>query len=221
MLVIGNGVDLKTFRPDNAARNYLRKTLNLADDTPLVGLIARFDAQKDHRNFLLAAAELGAVRPNVHFVLCGEYVDSNNRLLIDMAKEGDIAERVHLLGSRNDIPIVTAGLDVSTSSSSFGEGFSNVLIEAQACGVPCVATDIGDASDIVGNAGKVVPPKDPYELAEALNSVLSLSNAERRLRSTEIRRRAEKLFGLPDIVDRYNRLYREITQTNQDAAGNR
>src|SRR5437762_2367360 len=81
--------------------------------------------------------------------------------------ENGLDGRVHLMGCREDIARLTAALDIASSSSAFGEGFSNALGEAMACAVPCVATDVGDAARIVADTGRVVPPRNPEAMAAA------------------------------------------------------
>jgi glycosyltransferase involved in cell wall biosynthesis len=79
-------------------------------------------------------------------------------------------------GERYDMTAVYNAMDIVTSSSSFGEGFSNVIGEAMACGVPCVVTDVGDSARIVGKTGIIVPPKDPQALADGWRNMLKRLN---------------------------------------------
>ncbi|MBE3098231.1 MAG: glycosyltransferase [Planctomycetes bacterium] len=158
--MIPNGFDLDRFRPDPIARVAVRRELNLPPDTFLIDMMARFDPQKDHATFLGAAARLAGesrVRGvNPHFVLCGLHVDRANVILGRLVAEAGLEPAVHLLGLRRDMPRVTAALDIAALSSAGQEAFPPVAGEAMSCGVPCVVTDIGDASYLVGNTGLVV-----------------------------------------------------------------
>src|SRR5262249_53981112 len=117
MVVIPNGFDLRSFHPDAEARQSVRRELGLTPSTHLVGLIARFDTEKDHRTFVQAASRLHAVMPEVHFLLCGQNVDPKNALLAAWLASAGISSRCHLLGLRDDVPRITAALDIATSSS--------------------------------------------------------------------------------------------------------
>jgi glycosyltransferase involved in cell wall biosynthesis len=209
MTVIPNGSDLSTFRPDDEARPSVRRELDVPPDAPLVGLIARFHPKKDHYNFIRAAAELHRARPDAYFVLCGDGVDADNRELAAWVAEAGISHRCRLLGTREDMPRLTAALDIATSASSYGEGFPNVLGEAMACEVPCVATDVGDSARMVGPVGRVVSPRTPTALAGAWRELLALSYGERRRIGRALRRRAAE-FGLPTVVSRYEKLYTDV-----------
>lgn len=210
MLVIPNGFDLQVYRPDREARLSVRRELGLRESVPLIGLVARFDPQKDHRNFIAAAGRLQAQMPQVHFLLCGRGVDGDNRSLGQWIGERQLADRMHLLGPRSDIPRITAALDIAVSSSA-GEGFPNVLGEAMACGVPCVATDVGDSALLIGDTGRIVPPSDAAALARAWRQMLELDPGQRRSLGRSARQRVEQHFSLPVIVGRYQRLYSEVT----------
>jgi glycosyltransferase involved in cell wall biosynthesis len=216
LLVIPNGFDLDTFRPDAEARHALREELGLAESDVLIGLVARFDSQKDHRTFVRAAGLLREpARRNVHFLMCGEGVDGGNRALARWIAEAGISERCHLLGLREDVPRIDAALDVAVSSS-VGEGFSNAVGEAMACGVPCVATDTGDARTLVGDTGRVVSAAEPAVLAHALDELVDLGAEKRRHLGENARRRIAERFSLSAVAARYEALYRELASHVRD-----
>jgi glycosyltransferase involved in cell wall biosynthesis len=156
-VIIPNGFDTQQFQPSQTAREKLRKTLQVPEDTFLIGLIARYHPVKDHANFLNAAARLVKAREDVQFVLAGRDVELSNPLIAELVQRQKLADRVHMLGERQDISDLTAGLDIATSSS-YTESLPNTVGEAMACGVPCVVTDVGDSAWLVGETGKVVPP---------------------------------------------------------------
>lgn len=213
MVVIPNGFDLDTFRPDPGARISVRRELGVQNETPLIGLIGRFDPQKDHHNFVMAAARLQSHQPAPHFLLCGDGVDTQNDVLNRWILQAELTERFHLLGRRGDISRLVAGLDIAASSSSCGEGFPNVIGEAMSCGVPCVVTDVGDSAMIVGDTGYVVPPRNSEAFADALNKLLSLSPQARMDLGQQARRRVKKNYSLSDIVQHYEALYRDVAKS--------
>ncbi len=209
MVVIPNGFDLDAFRPDPAARSAVRRELGLDGDAPLVGLVARFHPQKDHRTFVRAAALIRSRMSGVHFLLAGEGVTRGNEALAGWLGEEGLEGACHLLGRRDDVPRLLAALDVAVSSS-VGEGFPNAVGEAMACGVPCVVTDVGDSARIVGETGRVVPPGEPEALARACLDLLAAGTGVRERLGMAARRRIEEHFGLPAVVARYERLYEEL-----------
>ncbi len=175
MVVIPNGFNLDLFCPDGSARASVRQELGISAGAKLVGLVGRFDPQKDHYSFVQAAADIQARLPEAHFLLCGDGITWENPALAGWIDAQGLREHFHLLGRREDIPRLSAALDVACSSSAYGEAFSNVLGEAMACGVPCAVTDVGDSAYIVGDTGKVVAPNDPHALAGAVVELLELS----------------------------------------------
>ena len=209
MAVIPNGFDLERFRPDGEARIAVRRELGIGDDAPLIGLVARFDPQKDHRSFIRAAARLLESGTGAHFLLCGEGIDADNRELGGWINAGGIGANCHLLGLREDMAGITAALDIAVSSSAFGEGFSNAVAEAMACGVPCVVTDVGDSGLMVEDTGRVVAPKDSAALGEAMAGLLGIGAEGRARLGRAARRRIEENYSLPDIAARHLAFYRE------------
>ena len=208
--VIPNGFDLASFYPDPLARVSVRRELGIPTEAPVIGLVARFHPKKDHRTFIAAAGLLHQTRPDTYFVLCGDGIGPENQELSHWIQQAGISGRCKLLGVREDMPRLMAALDVATSSSSYGEGFPIVLGEAMACGIPCVATDVGDSALILGSTGRVVTAEQPQSLAQAWNEVLELSKEQRSRLGREARQRIEQNFSLPVIVRRYENLYKEL-----------
>jgi glycosyltransferase involved in cell wall biosynthesis len=202
-----NGIDTARFRPDEGARAAIRAELGLAPDAPLIGLLARFDPMKDHGTFFRAAGLLARRRPDARFLLAGKGIDRDNPALARLAGEAGVADATLLLGERPETARLTAALDLATSSSAYGEGFSNTLGEAMACAVPCVATDVGDAALIVGDTGRIVPPGDPAALAGAWEGLLGLAPGGRRALGDRARARIEARYALGPIVRRYEEVY--------------
>jgi glycosyltransferase involved in cell wall biosynthesis len=218
---IPNGCDTSVFRFDAEGRRELRRELGIPDDAVAIGLPARFHPMKDHANFLAAAARLATVRPDTVFVLVGPDVDLANRALGDTVTAHRITERVRLLGERRDMTTIYSALDIATLSSAFGEGCPNVLVEAMSCGLPCVATDCGDAADILGPTGIVVPARDPEALAAAWNQLISLGPEPRRALGVRARDRIIAFYDLPAIVGRYDALYSGFLAQHGDELGSK
>jgi glycosyltransferase involved in cell wall biosynthesis len=113
------------------------------------------------------------------------------------------------LGERNDVATLYSGADLALSTSAFGEGFSNVIAEAMASGVPVVATDVGDARKIVGETGAIAPPRDVPALVGAIRSLVSESPGQRTERGAASRQRIERNFSLDRVVATFDALHRE------------
>lgn len=209
MCVLPNGFDLERFQPDEAAGAALRNELKLPLTTPLIGLIARFNPQKDHHNFFRAAAAAANQYPDVHFVLCGEGISRENQQIRAWVDSLDIGKRTHLLGKRSDVARIAAGIDL-LAQSSLGEGFPNVVGEAMACATPCAATRVGETEQLVGDTGWLAPPGDSHALAAAFMAALSLSPAALRERGQAARRRIEQHYSIQAVTQRYHGLYREM-----------
>jgi glycosyltransferase involved in cell wall biosynthesis len=211
-VVIPNGLDCKVFVPDPQARLEVRTELGVSEQSILVGLVARYDPLKDQAGFLRAAALVAKTHRSARFVLVGRRIREQPALLALITELG-IHDHVFLLDERQDIPRFTAALDIACSSS-FSESFSSTIGEAMACGVPCVVTDVGDSAYMVGDSGLCVPPRRPEALAQAISQLISAGAESRRQLGQAARRRVEHNFSLPDIVSRYEDVYREHIASN-------
>lgn len=211
---IPNGFMTEHLRPDPTMRNLLRKELNLSEEDILIGMIARFDPMKDHISFLRAAKKLSSSDSNdnhkIHFILIGTNVDNHNVQLISEIKKLGLQDSVHLLGKKDNVVEYLNALDIKVLSSAYGEGFPNVLGEAMACGVPCVATDVGDSAIIIGETGKIVPPNDSNQLAVAITELLKLGKEKRQALGVLARERIVQRYHIQTLINQYDSLYQSL-----------
>ena len=208
--VIPNGFDLERFQPNEAARLAVRLELRLTPETLLVGLMARFDPQKNHSGFIAAAAIICREIEGTRFVLAGGKVENSNSALQEAIHANGLDESMHLLGRRDDMPRLMAALDVLASSSSFGEAFPNVLGEAMACGVPCVVTDVGDSAEIVGESGRVVQSGDMPNMAAHIIDLLRLPPSTRSALGRKARTRVESYYEIGRVARLYELFYERL-----------
>jgi glycosyltransferase involved in cell wall biosynthesis len=204
--VIHNGVDCEKFKPLDRNKSKIRQELGIPETDFVIALVARFDPMKDHENFFTAAKILLETNPEVHFILAGRGVDQQNLKIKQYMSPINQKGNIHLLGERNDINNIYAVADIA-SSSSYGEGFPNVIAEAMAAGIPCVVTDAGDSSLIAGKTGFVVPVKDPEALASAWQHLIDAS-AEYVIKLGRMAEdRVKKRFDFNNAVERYENLW--------------
>ena len=127
----------------------------------------------------------------------GHVVEPYGSHVLSLIRESGLGDRLRLQGFSDEMPAVHSALDVATSSSAYGEGFSNTIAEAMACGTPCVVTDVGDSRLIVGDAGEVVPPRNAEALANAWEAILGRTGPSL---STACRQRVVSKFSVEQLT---------------------
>jgi glycosyltransferase involved in cell wall biosynthesis len=172
LVAIPLGLELDAFRHAPQRSGHLRAELGTGADTPLVGIVARLVPIKAHEDFLKAALRVIADHPRAHFLIVGD--GERRSELESVVSRGDLRDRVHFLGWRQDLPEIYGDLDVVVLSS-LNEGSPVALIEAMAAGRPVVATRVGGVVELIdeGVTGLMVPPRSPEALADAISRVLS------------------------------------------------
>ena len=201
--VIHNGVDCDEFKPDPGSHARLCDLLKVPSGSRLIGRIGRKAKMKDHETMFRAFAEL-ARNPLNHLVLIGQGMDRLDSELANWATGTGAPSRVHFLGGRSNIADLMPGLDVNVSSSSTSEGFPNVIAEGMACGVPAVATDVGESLLILSDPDRIVPPGEPAALADRISRVLAMPEENRTLLGRRDRNRMLQLFSISKAVQAYH-----------------
>lgn len=209
-VVIPNGFDCTRFRPDAPSRAATRNDLGVTDETIVVGHVGRHHPMKDHHNAAEAARRLLDAGVRAHIVFVGRGVPDGDALSANIERLG-LASHVTRLGDRTDTPALYNAFDVQLVSSwarGVSEGFPNVLGEAMATGIPCVTTDTGEAAEVVGDTGLVVPPRDPASLGDALIAMCRRTAAERHALGVRARARILDRYEIGAVTRRYLDLWR-------------
>jgi glycosyltransferase involved in cell wall biosynthesis len=199
--VVHNGIEIGPAVNEQATAE-VRRSLNVAPETFLVGTVARLDPVKD-LGTLLEAATLARRPLEVAIVGDGpERADLERR-----ASDLGIAGRVRFLGHRGDVRRILSALDVFVNCST-SEGVSLTILEAMASAVPVIATAVGGTPEVVvdGVSGVLVPARTPDRLAEAIDR-LAASPAERRSLAAAGRARVEQFFSLDRMIADYRAIY--------------
>lgn len=204
--VIQNGIDLESFAPSESLRKKFRGEIGISEDVPLIGMVGRFDSQKNHELFINAAKLISEIQPRCLFVLSGKEVDDENEILTEMISRRNLCSQTLLLGQRDDIPAVMNGIDVLISSSA-GEGWPNVVGESMACGTPVVSTNVGEAEHIIGDSGITIETMDASALADGALEIISLDPPSYRELSGRARARICENFDIEKIAEQYHTAY--------------
>ncbi|HEV2369348.1 MAG TPA: glycosyltransferase [Acidimicrobiales bacterium] len=202
--VIPLGLDLDAHLQVDQPSSRLRAALGVDAEVPLVGALGRLVPIKDVETLLSAVQRL----PGVHLAVLG---DGPLRSALEAAGQRlGVSGRVHFAGWWRDIPAAMADLDVVVLSSR-NEGTPVSLIEAAACAVPVVATDVGGVATVVeeGKTGYLVPAGEPDALAERIGRLLGDRGLRTRMGNTA-RAEVAPRFGADRLVDDIRALYREL-----------
>jgi glycosyltransferase involved in cell wall biosynthesis len=207
--VVSPPVDTSRFKAAAGSRTDVRGELDIGEDVPVVGQVAAISPKKGLEYFVRAAALIALVHPEARFLIVGSahglhkaYFEDLKRLQADL---GLADKQVLWLGDRADTERYYAAMDVFTMSSiPNSEGTTTTSMEALACEVPVVATNVGAVSEVVldGENGYLVRPNDPEELAQRVN-VLLQDTGHRRDFGVAGRRRTIENFDVNVCVERY------------------
>jgi len=209
MVVVPNGFDLSGLAATAEQRRAFRNECGFADDEPVIGMVGRFNASKGQHNFVQAGGLLARRFDKVRFLMVGPDVTAANAQLMGWIDRTGHADRFRLLGARADVAICLAGMDIFCLPSRT-EAFPNSLGEAMAMGLPCVATDVGDAALLLADTGTVVPKEDPVALAGGLAAMINISPEARISLGQRARKRIQDEFTLEITRNRFEALYRQL-----------
>lgn len=211
--IIPLGYDLSLYNENQSSRKTIREKWGFSEEHVVLGCLARWDPQKDHRNLLMAIQSLKNNYPNLKLILAGPGIDQNNDELVSLIMQtNQDTDRIVLEGLVDDVPSLMTAFDIHILSS-MGEAFPNVVAEAMACCTPCVVTDVGDAAVIVGDTGWVAPPKNYILLAEVIEKAINeVSHTDLwQLRRKASRDRIVENYSMRRMNESYEKEWRNIS----------
>jgi glycosyltransferase involved in cell wall biosynthesis len=206
--VVYNGVDLARFRPIKGKRAEMRTKLGVPEEAVVVLTVRRL-VYKNGVDTLLDCAKMAIKKnPKIVFLVVGKGPDSDS--VISQINQLGLEANFKLAGfvSDQDLPGYYNAADLFVLPSKSGEGLPLVALEAMACGLPIVATDVGGIREILlDDYGKLVPSNNPELLAEAVLDFAALDFSSRR---TELRALVEEKFSWETNVESLVEIYEEL-----------
>jgi glycosyltransferase involved in cell wall biosynthesis len=211
--VIHNGINVDRYNEPNSGA--IKKNLNLGEDTKLVGSIGNIRPAKDYQTLIKAAANIIAIRDDVHFIVAGHSKKKLQSELDELVEQLGLSKHIHFVGFLDNTPEFLAQLDVFALSSS-SEGFSIATLEAMAAQVPVVVTKCGGPEEIVRPEvdGKMVLIKDPDALSKALLELLKNDEGTAKV-ITSAKQRVDDVFSLNAMIKRYSKLALTMMPNNR------
>ena len=201
---IPNGYDLIDLKTDK-----MNELSRIKKNIPLVGYVARYDPLKDHINLLNALSLVRLKKIDFFCVLVGTNI-YKNLILIDKIKKLKLTKNIKLLGPVKNISKIMSSLDIHIQSS-ISEGFPNVVAEAMAQKTPCVVTDVGDSSFIVGKTGWVVPPSSSIKLARKIEAAIEeIGTKKWHKRCSQAKLRIKQKFSIIKMISSYNNVWIKV-----------
>jgi len=206
--VLHNGVDLNRFKPLSGVKDEMRKKLGISKDASVVLTVRRL-VYKNGIDTLLESAEIAVKRnPKLLFVVVGKGPDFE-----------EVKERITRLGmqrnfrltgfvSDEDLPFYYNVADLFALPSKSGEGLPLVALEAMACGLPVIATNVGGTLEVMSkDYGKLVPPNSPDSLAEAL---VEFARKDLAVQKKNLRTMMEQKYSWDKNVEKLGKIYEEL-----------
>lgn len=216
--VIHTGIENASQSPD--ARDAFRARFGIPADALVVGTISRVSIEKGHKYLIQAVAQLSARKPNLRVLIVG---DGPERTSLEyLVKQMGLDSTVLFTGFEHDVSSARVAMDIFAQPSVQREGLPTAVLEAQAAGLPVVASDIGGMRESIedGVTGLLVPPGDANRLAKAIESLMD-NGALRTRMGAAARERVATHFSMEQMVRRVADTYEEAWEQYAARQANR
>ncbi|MAH97808.1 MAG: hypothetical protein CMA12_00455 [Euryarchaeota archaeon] len=213
ILLIPNGFDDKKFT--FKAQNYLnwREKLKISRKIVVFGFVGRWNSQKDFETLFKAFSNFLSENNNkkiFKLLLIGSQLNSSNKKFLRQIKKYNLNKHIIYLDETNRINEVINIIDIGIFSSKGNEGFPNVIAEKMLTRIPCIVSDVGDASIIVGNTGWVFKRRDWLDLSRKIKFVYNniyVHKFKWNRKKNESRNRIKNHFSLNKMISDYHKIW--------------
>jgi glycosyltransferase involved in cell wall biosynthesis len=205
---IYSGIDIEKLKDRQIDKDKEKQRLNIPLDRFLIGTVTRYEPVKGNKYLIFAAVQVIRAYPASMFIIVGD--GSQRKMLESLVRRSGINENVMFIRHTQDVIPIVSIFDIFVLPS-LNEGMGRVLLEAQALGVPVVATGVGGVPCVVkdGQTGIIVPPKDPKALAEAIVKLIQDEEMRKRL-AMQAREWIGQDFSSQTMIKKYSELYTQL-----------
>ncbi len=207
-LLIYNGFSKDFFKPNNILKNKFKKKYKIKKNQVIFGYVARFNPQKNHhflfKNFYILKK---SYQINFKIILVGGNI-KNNKIINELIKKFDLKKHIVILSETNKINSIYPIFDINLMLSSYGESFPNTVAESMLCGVPNIASKVGDSSNIVNKSGYLFESNNNIKFRVCVNKSLDdLRNIYKwKLKKVNCRKFIIKNFDIKKMFIKYDKI---------------
>ena len=207
--IIYNGVDVNKFKYSQTKDDYFKIKHNIHKDEFIIGMIANYRPQKNHKLLFESLSLLKNNSKNFKIILAGRNITYSNIELLNLIKKNNISENVILLDNVKDVKEILSSFDILLLTSSHGESFSNVLIEAMSTSIPCISTNIGASKFIINDCGWICDSLSKNKFYDKILNANVLKNNvhDWNLLKNNNRNRVVNNFSLDYMIKKYEGLF--------------
>jgi glycosyltransferase involved in cell wall biosynthesis len=207
--LIINGVDINNFKIDNNLGSLFRKKFGINENADCIGLIARYHPMKDH-NFFIENILKVVTNNNIVPVIVGKDIVKQKNKIFQLVPN-ELVSKFILVDEYEDINEVLNSLNLICITSRWGEGMSNILIEAMSTGLNCISSKIGDNKHLINNFGSTYTVGDEITFVSLLNKHISKATDYKK-RSMDTRNHIIKNYSLTLMFQKYFEIYNSTNQ---------
>ena len=207
--LVTNGVDIHNFKIDNNLGSLFRRKFGISENADCIGLIARYHPMKDH-NFFIENILKVVTNNNIVPVIVGKDIVNQKNKIFQLVPN-ELRSKFILVDEYKDINEVLNSLNLICVTSRWGEGMSNILIEAMSTGLNCISSEIGDNQVLIKNFGSSYTIGDEITFVSLLNKHINKATDYKK-RLMDNRNHIIKNYSLTSMFQNYFEIYNSINQ---------